>query len=49
MIRIGGAYDRIGIQQAFDLGSDGILVPCSRTAADVKHAISCAKSAAAFF
>ena len=48
MIRVGGAYDRIGIQQAFDLGSDGILVPCSRTAADVKHAISCSKSALFF-
>ena len=35
MVRVGGAYDRIGIQQAFDLGSDAILVPCSRTAEDV--------------
>jgi len=43
MIRVGGAYDRVGIQQAFDLGSDAILIPCSRTAEDVKHAISCAK------
>ena len=43
MIRVGSAYDRIGIQYAFDLGSDAILVPCSRTAEDVKHAVSCAK------
>ena len=43
MVRVGGAYDRIGIQQALDLGSDGILVPCSRTVEDVKHAVSCAK------
>jgi len=42
-IRVGGCYDRIGIQQAFDLGADGILVPCAQTAADVKHAVSCAK------
>ena len=26
MVRVGGAYDHIGIQQAFDLGSDAILV-----------------------
>jgi len=43
VVRVGGAYDRIGIQQALDLGSDGILIPCSRTAEDVKHAVSCAK------
>lgn len=43
IVRIGGAYDRIGIQQALDLGADGILVPCSKTAEDVKHAVSCAK------
>jgi len=42
-IRVGGCYDRIGIQQAFDLGADGILVPCAQTVADVKHAVSCAK------
>ena len=33
LVRVGGAYDRIGIQQALDLGSDGILIPCSNTAA----------------
>jgi hypothetical protein len=43
MVRVGGAHDRIGIQQALDLGSDAILVPCSRTVEDVRHAISCAK------
>uniref|UniRef100_A0A7S2FPK8 HpcH/HpaI aldolase/citrate lyase domain-containing protein n=1 Tax=Haptolina brevifila TaxID=156173 RepID=A0A7S2FPK8_9EUKA len=42
-IRVGGCYDRIGIQQAFDLGADGILVPCAQTVEDVKHAVSCAK------
>jgi len=43
IVRVGGAYDRVGIQQACDLGSDGVLIPCSRTAEDVKHAVSCAK------
>lgn len=43
MVRVGGAYDRVGIQQAFDLGADAILVPCSKTAEDVRHAVSCAK------
>jgi len=42
-VRVGGCYDRIGIQQAFDLGADGILVPCAKTVEDVKHAVSCAK------
>uniref|UniRef100_A0A7S3F2J2 HpcH/HpaI aldolase/citrate lyase domain-containing protein n=1 Tax=Haptolina ericina TaxID=156174 RepID=A0A7S3F2J2_9EUKA len=43
IVRVGSAYDRVGIQQALDMGSDGILIPCSRTAADVKNAISCSK------
>jgi len=43
IVRVGGAYDRIGIQQALDLGADGILIPCSRTVEDVKHGVSCAK------
>lgn len=43
MVRVGGADDRIGIQQSFDLGADAILVPCSRTADDIRKAISCAK------
>ena len=34
IVRVGSAYDRVGIQQALDMGSDGILIPCSRTAAD---------------
>jgi len=43
MIRVGGHTDRIGIQQAFDLGSDMVLVPCVRTADDVRLSVSCAK------
>merc|ERR1719198_224269 len=42
-VRVGGCYDRVGIQQCFDLGADGILVPCAKTVEDVKHAVSCAK------
>jgi len=43
IVRVGGCYDRVGIQQSLDLGADGILVPCAQTVADVKHAVSCAK------
>mmetsp|Transcript_5873 Transcript_5873/g.11470 ORF Transcript_5873/g.11470 Transcript_5873/m.11470 type:complete len:285 (+) Transcript_5873:77-931(+) len=43
LVRVGGADDRIGIQQALDLGADGILVPCSKTADDIRKAVSCAK------
>lgn len=43
MVRVGGCYDRVGIQQAFDCGADAIMVPCAQTAEDVKHAVSCAK------
>jgi len=42
-VRVGGHMDRLGIQQSFDLGADGILVPCVNTAEDVKLAVSCAK------
>ena len=42
-VRVGGPSDRFGIQQAFDLGADGILVPYINTADDVRAAISVAK------
>jgi 4-hydroxy-2-oxoheptanedioate aldolase len=42
-IRVGGAHDRFGIQQAFDTGADGILVPYVNTADDVRAAIAVAK------
>ena len=41
--RVEGPQDRYGIQQAFDLGCDGILVPFIRTAQDVRDAVSAAK------
>jgi 4-hydroxy-2-oxoheptanedioate aldolase len=43
MVRVSGAHDRAGIQQALDLGADGILVPYINTAEEAAHAISCAK------
>jgi len=42
-VRVQGHLDRNGIQQSFDLGADGVLVPCVRTADDVKLAVSCSK------
>ncbi len=43
MVRVAGAHDRAGIQQALDLGADGILVPYINTAEEAAFAISCAK------
>jgi len=43
MVRVAGAHDRGGIQQALDLGADGILVPYINTAEEAKLAVSCAK------
>ena len=43
MVRVAGAHDRAGIQQALDLGADGILVPYNHTAEEAAQAISCAK------
>jgi 4-hydroxy-2-oxoheptanedioate aldolase len=42
MVRVGGYDDRAGIQQALDLGADGILVPYINTAAEARQAVSCA-------
>jgi len=41
MVRIGGFNDRIGIQQALDLGADGILVPMVNNKQEVEQAVSC--------
>merc|ERR1712151_1122791 len=40
MVRVGGAHDRNGVQQALDLGADGILVPYINTAEEAKAAVS---------
>jgi 4-hydroxy-2-oxoheptanedioate aldolase len=43
MVRVGGYDDRPGIQQALDLGSDGLLIPYINTADEARQAVSCAK------
>lgn len=43
MVRVGGYDDRPGIQQALDLGADGVLIPYINTAEEARQAISCAK------
>jgi 4-hydroxy-2-oxoheptanedioate aldolase len=41
MVRVGGYDDRPGIQQALDMGSDGVLVPYINNAEEAKQAVSC--------
>jgi len=43
MVRIGGYSDRPGIQQALDLGADGILIPYINSAEEARQAVSCTK------
>lgn len=43
MVRVSGYSDRAGIQQALDLGADGVLVPYINTAAEAREAVSCAR------
>ena len=43
MVRVGGYNDRPGIQQALDLGADGVLVPYINTAEESRQAVSCTK------
>src|ERR1700726_2700616 len=43
MVRVGGDNDRPGIQQALDLGADGVLVPYINTAEEARQAVSCTK------
>eukprot|EP01065_Artemidia_motanka_P034966 TRINITY_DN42944_c0_g1_i1.p1 TRINITY_DN42944_c0_g1~~TRINITY_DN42944_c0_g1_i1.p1 ORF type:complete len:313 (+),score=110.67 TRINITY_DN42944_c0_g1_i1:73-939(+) len=40
MVRVGGVHDINGIQQALDLGADGILVPYINTPAEARAAVS---------
>lgn len=41
MVRVGGYSDRAGIQQALDLGADGILIPYINTAEEARQGVSC--------
>src|SRR3954465_11907897 len=43
MVRVGSYDDRAGIQQALDMGADGILVPYINTADEARQAVSCTK------
>src|SRR6478735_11728007 len=43
MVRVGGYDDRPGIQQALDMGSDGVLVPYINNADEARQAVSCTK------
>jgi len=43
MVRVSVFDDRAGIQQALDLGTDGLLVPCSNNAGEARQGVSCAR------
>jgi 4-hydroxy-2-oxoheptanedioate aldolase len=43
LVRVAGYHDRGGIQQALDLGADGILVPYINSADEARQAVSCAR------
>src|SRR5436309_14584842 len=43
MVRVGGYDNRPGIQQALDMGADGVLVPYINTAEEARQAVSCTK------
>src|SRR6516165_6279559 len=43
MVRVGGYTDRPGIQQALDLGADGVLIPYINSADEARQAVSCAR------
>src|SRR5678816_3978141 len=43
LVRVGGYHDRSGIQQALDMGSDGVLVPYINTAEEARQAVSCCR------
>ncbi|KAH9245986.1 hypothetical protein BASA81_016527 [Batrachochytrium salamandrivorans] len=40
MVRVASPEDRAGVQQALDLGADGVLIPYVNNAQDVRNAIS---------
>jgi 4-hydroxy-2-oxoheptanedioate aldolase len=43
MVRVSGYDDRAGIQQALDLGADGVLIPYINSAEEARQAVSCAR------
>jgi 4-hydroxy-2-oxoheptanedioate aldolase len=43
LVRVAGYHDRGGIQQALDMGADGVLVPYINNADEARQAVSCAR------
>src|SRR5712691_10490740 len=43
LVRVGGYSDRPSIQQALDMGADGVLIPYINTAEEARQAVSCAR------
>ena len=43
LVRVEGYHDRGGIQQALDLGADGVLIPYINSAEEARQAVSCTK------
>jgi len=43
LVRVSGYADRAGIQQALDLGADGVLVPYINNAREAEEAVSCCR------
>jgi 4-hydroxy-2-oxoheptanedioate aldolase len=43
LVRVSGYADRSGIQQALDLGADGVLVPYINNAREAEEAVSCCR------
>src|ERR1019366_1360359 len=43
LVRVSGYQDRAGIQQALDMGADGVLVPYINTAEEARQAVRCCR------
>src|SRR5919198_5856561 len=43
LVRVGGYSDRASIQQALDMGADGVLIPYINNAEEARQAVSCAR------
>ena len=43
LVRVGQYTDRAGIQQALDMGADGVLIPYINSADEARQAVSCAR------
>src|SRR5882724_738932 len=43
LVRVGAYSDRPGIQQALDMGADGVLIPYINNADEARQAVSCTK------